>query len=255
MGIDSYKAIRNTIDIVILAVDDKPLFNERSVPDKGIQVLLVKRDMEPYNGMWTLPGGFVDYDKPLSQSVKDKLYQKTGICDMYTEQLYTYGEDIDRDPRDRVISIGYIALANKGRLILDTNKHKDIAWFWVNCNRDDKYNVTDIELVKVGVSDKYQLTESEKLTNLGFDHKKIIIDAINRLANKILYTDIGFNLVGKEFSIRELQLAYEAIIGKGIPGFRRIISNKIEKTGVYTNMVNDKPDLHRPAQLFKFKDN
>lgn len=239
MGITEYKPVRNTIDIVILAVDDLPSINDRKRPLKNIQVLLVKRDIEPFNGFWTLPGGFVDYEKTITQSVNEKLQQKTGLTEIYTEQLYTYGDDLHRDPRDRVISIGYIALVDKKMIkeeILD-----DATWFWVKEKRENN-QVVSIELINSITNDTVR--------ELGFDHIKIIIDAINRLANKIMYTDIGFNLVGKQFTIGELRIAYETIVGREIPGFRRIISPKIKPTGLSTYDTKDKPDLYRPSQLY-----
>ena len=246
MSVEHYKAVRNTIDVVILTTVNKDIQNERSVPKKGIQVLLVKRDSDPYNNMWTIPGGFVDYEKSISQTVREKLKQKTGIDSMYIEQLYTYGEDIHRDPRDRVISIGYIALTTKNNVgIINAHGEKETAWFWVNTVRDSKSIVTDAQFIKDG--------SNEIITDLGFDHKKIIIDAINRLSNKIMYTDIGFKLVSEEFTIKELENSFETILGKPIPGFRRMIMHKLEATGNSTKTVNNKPDLHRPAQLFRMK--
>lgn len=250
MTFDGYRAVRNTVDIVVLATVDRPTDNKRTVPQKGIQVLLVKRDREPFKDTWTIPGGFVDYDEPLHETVHRKLKQKTGIDDMYTEQLYTYGDDIKRDPRDRVISIGYIALTTKDRVnIRDNPGDNETAWFWVNTVRDNGV-ITDIYLHK---SETEHTENLDIVTELGFDHKKILIDALNRMANKIMYTDIGFNLVGKTFTIKELQRAYEAIIGKEISGFRRLILDKIEPTGTTTTFVNAEPNCFRPAQLYTKK--
>lgn len=259
MSFEGYKAVRNTVDIVILAVEDVETLNKRLVPKKGIQVLLAKRDTEPFKDMWTIPGGFVNYDEPLSDTVNRKLKQKTGIGNMYTEQLYTYGDDVDRDPRDRVISIGYIALTTKKQVNI-SNIHGDneTAWFWVDTVRDQGA-IVDISLSK-DIEDKNNvrgdaLVRPEHLDNLGFDHKKILIDALNRIANKIMYTDIGFNLVEKRFTIKELERAYEAIIGKEIPGFRRLIIDRLEPTGEYSKSISIEPEHHRPSQLYKLKSN
>ena len=76
LSVTEHRAVRNTVDIVILTAEDIETADNRKLPDKGIQVVLIKRDEEPYDGMWTLPGGFVDYDKTLSDCVKDKLEER-----------------------------------------------------------------------------------------------------------------------------------------------------------------------------------
>ena len=242
MSIDNYPRIRATTDIVIMTTHNKEEENQRKVPEKGLQILLVKRNIEPYKDMWALPGGFIDADKPISVCVDNKLYNKTGISGIYKEQLYTYGDDVNRDPRDRVITVAYLALVSKAKVNV---KEVDTAWFWVNTERNANGDVVNVTL-------KNEHT-GETLSNLAFDHSKIICDSINRIANKIMYTDIGFNLVGDEFTIKELQIAYETVVGRSIPGFRRIIENKIEETGKMTTDIRIKPDLHRPAKLFKRK--
>lgn len=243
MGLENYRAVRNTVDIVIMTTSDKESYNKRKVPDKNIQVILVKRDEEPYKDTWTLPGGFVGFDTTLSKTVETKLVEKTGISGIYYEQLYTYGDTIDRDPRDRVITIGYIALTPKDKINLkNTHGSKETDWFTVETHRNKYGIVESVEFIR-------ESTE-ERIVTLGFDHNSIIIDAINRVANKLMYTDVGFNLLEEEFTIKELQLSYEAIMGRNIPGFRRIIENKIKETGRSTKDTKDLPELHRPSKLY-----
>jgi len=244
LGIEAYPKVRVTTDLVILTTANKKPEYKRSVPKKGIQVLLVKRKEEPFRYSWTLPGGFVDYDKPLINTVYDKLRQKTGVKDIYVEQLYTYGDDVNRDPRDRVISIAYIALTSKEDITKLTVESGDseTGWFWVDTVRENN------EVKSVSF---YNETTGEHIKGLGFDHSNIVIDAINRIGNKILYTDIAFNLVGKEFTIKELQLAYETLAGRPLPSFRRVIMDKLEETGFQTINVKDKPDCFRPAKLYR----
>lgn len=244
MGIESYEKLRNTTDIVILTTENKEIHNERKVPTKGLQVLLIKRDEEPFNGCWTLPGGFVDCKKSLKQCVEEKLKQKTGIDTLYKEQLYTYGDDVYRDPRDRIITIAYIALTSKDKTHIE-NCHgdKETDWFWVETVRDTHGEVTEARFIREG--------SREVVKTLGFDHNNIVIDAINRMANKIMYTDIGFHLVKDEFTVKELEMAYEAVVGRSIPGFRRIIEHKITETNKSTTDVSDRPYAHRPAKLYK----
>ena len=244
MGIEAYKPLRNTIDVVVLTTANKENTDERKVPQRGIQILLVKRENEPFDGCWVLPGGFVDYDKPLDDCVRDKLEQKTGLRDTYFEQLYTYGNDVYRDPRDRVITVAYTALLNKDEV--DQGKlNNNTAWFWIDINRDSDGLVESVEFTQV---DKYG--SGEKVRDLGFDHSKIIIDSLNRISNKAMYTDILFNALPKRFTVKELEYTFEAFIGKSIPGFRRIISGRIAETPYTTSDVNAKPNSFRPARLY-----
>ncbi|MBQ1883498.1 MAG: NUDIX hydrolase, partial [Bacteroidales bacterium] len=71
-----------------------------------LNVLLVKRGIEPYINVYALPGGFVRIDETVDECARRELYEETGVKDVYMEQLYTFG-DIDRDPRGRVVSVAY----------------------------------------------------------------------------------------------------------------------------------------------------
>lgn len=246
MSLGNYEKIRCTTDIVILTTSDKAITDERKVPTKGLQVMLIKRQNEPFKEHWTLPGGFVDYNKTLIECVNTKLKQKTGVDNLYKEQLYTYGDDLTRDPRERIITVSYLALTSKDKTNI-SNCHGELEtdWFWVETERRQDGNVTEAKFIRD--------TTGEVVTTLGFDHKQIIINAINRLSNKIMYTEIGFNLVPDMFTLTELQMAYEAVKGKPIPGFRRIIKDKVEAMGISTFYIREKPDQHRPSELYRRK--
>jgi len=243
MEFKDYKKLSLANDIVILTTVDKNEEDKRKVPEKGIQVLLIKRDEKPFLDSWSLPGGFVDYDKDVDTCAKDKLYEKTGIVDIYMEQLYTYGA-VDRDIRGRVVSISYMALVKKDDVITQINSkenNKESEWFWVEPKRNENNKIVDICFV----SEKTH----EHLEDLSFDHKKIIMDALDRLQNKIEYTDIAFQLVSKYFTVKELQMVYECILGYKIQAFRRQIDAKITPTQI----VKDNGAAHRPAVLYQYK--
>lgn len=246
MGIESYPKVRVTTDVVVLTVADLPVNNARSLPDKGVQVMLIKRDAEPFKDEWTLPGGFVNYSTPLIETIYSKLEQKTGAKNLYVEQLYTYGDDIHRDPRDRVISVAYIALVNMtlAERLKASSGDNETEWFWVKMERDAQHNnVVDLKL---------KGTDSGEIVDrLGFDHKKMIIDSLNRVGNKVMYTDIGFNLVEKEFTVAELKNTFETLTGRKLPGFRRTIMPKIQEVGSTTLDVRERPDSYRPAKLYR----
>ena len=87
-----------TVDCVVFGLDDN-----------GLQVLLVQRDLPPFKGRWALPGGFVRLDEDLEAAARRELVEETGLAQVFLEQLYTFGA-VDRDPRERVVSVGWYAL-------------------------------------------------------------------------------------------------------------------------------------------------
>ncbi|MBC2724226.1 MAG: hypothetical protein HGJ97_16400 [Desulfosporosinus sp.] len=90
------------------------------------------------------------------------------------------------------------------------------------------------------------LGPSLKIKSLAFDHRMIIADALNRIKNKIMYTDVGFHLVNELFTVKELQTVYELLLGRQVQAFRRVLNDKIVETEHWTD-----GKAHRPARLFK----
>lgn len=255
-----FEKLSMTTDILIMSVSNEDTGNYRKLSEKKFSILLVKRDNYPFKGKWCLPGGFVGIDEILDEAAKRVLKTETNLKDIYIEQLYTFS-DIKRDPRMRVISTSYMALVDKNRLM---DKLSDNAsWFNVFMLEDEKsYNVTldnGIEEIKFVVGKKLRDKTTDrydfniiKNDKLAFDHPLVIVSGIERLKNKIEYTDIVFNMMPKYFTLGELQQVYEVILGKKLldPAFRRIIANKVEKT--------DKVQTgggHRPSALFRYKNN
>lgn len=225
MSISDYEKPNVTTDMVLFRVHDVENENTRRNSEKELQVLLVKRTYEPDGGLWSLPGGFVNIDEEILENVKRKLFNKTGIHgDFYIEQLYTW-DAVDRDSRGRIISVSFMGLSNSETLVQEETENECI---WVN--------VFDVFEGKYG--------------KLAFDHKNMIIYALERLQNKIEYTDVVFNLLPKEFTIRECQDIYEIILGHAINNFRRSISDYIEPIGEERKVEGKQ---FRPAQLFVCK--
>ncbi|WP_238859001.1 NUDIX domain-containing protein [Clostridium sp. YIM B02569] len=265
-----------TNDIIIFTTGDKIEENSRKVPKKGMQVLLIKRDDYPYKGKWAIPGGFVKNDESLEEGALRKLKEETGIDNVYTEQLYTFGE-VNRDPRTRVISIGNIALISKEDIRFgDYKDRKESKWFWVEKNLVDskkdethtinkyilkfesedeeiKFNYEIIEKIERTIFRKKEnsyKTLNESNNELAFDHYKIIDYAVDRIRNKIEYTPIALNLLPRLFTVKELQNVYEAIMGREILNFRRKMEDMIIETD---EKIEGKP--FRPAKVFKFNEN
>ena len=256
---NAFEKLSMTVDILIFSVSSEVVDNYRKTDKKKMSILLVKRDNYPFKDKWCLPGGFIKVDENLDDAPIRILKKETNLDNIYLEQLYTFG-NVDRDPRMRIVSTSYIALTDKNRL--DTSLNNNADWFDIILY-EEKNNVVDIILTngKETINFSIKKTLREKTTDrytfnviknnlLAFDHAKVILSGIERLKNKIEYTDIVFNMMPEYFTLGELQQVYEVILGKKLldPAFRRIIANKVEKT---TKMKTG--GGHRPSYLFKYK--
>jgi 8-oxo-dGTP diphosphatase len=201
-----------TVDLGIFTVDSDAL-----------KVMLVKRAEEPFAGTWSLPGGFLKLGESLEEAAMRVLKDKTGVGDVYLEQLYTFGSP-DRDPRARVITVTYFALIPWKRLAQpDSQKVTDLTWISVN-----------------------------HLPRLAFDHKTILHYAVRRLRAKAGYSNIVYGLLFEQFRLSELQGMYEAILNKKLDkrNFRKrmLASGLLQETG-----KKEVAGAHRPAMLYTFK--
>jgi ADP-ribose pyrophosphatase YjhB (NUDIX family) len=270
---DNYEKPSVTVDMLIFTVDDKKTSGGKTLPDKELKVLLVKRGGHPYKGDWALPGGFVDINESVEDAAKRELREETGLEDVYMEQLFTWG-DVDRDPRMRVISVSYLALIDSSKVqVRAGDDAEDCRWFTV-LREQIEYSETVAEegmayttkyLMKLKNNGDEILAVLKKELSMGknqtpgwvtidimdsagiaFDHAKIISYGLDRLVNKLEYTPIAFNLVSKSFTLTELQKIYEAILGRKLltPNFRRkILPTVFETTDI-------KEGAHRPAKLY-----
>ena len=206
-----FPAFAVTVDVVVLTMSEGLL-----------QVLLVCRGEAPFEGMWAIPGGFVNIDESLETAAKRELQEETGVQDVYLEQLYTFG-DPGRDPRTRVITVVYFALLDSERLqVKAADDAADVGWFSV-----------------------YDLPQ------LAFDHEKILHYSLERLRGKLGYTTIAFSLLPDQFTLRELQRVYEIILHKRLD--KRNFRKKILSTGILEDTGAKKMEgTHRPARLYRF---
>lgn len=189
----------------------------------GLQVLLIKQKFGKLKNQWALVGGFVKDDETLTDAVNRELLEEAGIKVNYLEQLYTFGDDVKRDPRFRVVSVAYVALVNSTNLkpVADTDA-EEAGWF-----------------------------EIKDLPGLAFDHKEILNTAIQRLRNKLTYQPIGFDLLPEEFPFSDLENLYCTILEKEID--RRNFRKKILSFGIVEETNKFAPKSSgRPAKLFKF---
>lgn len=260
--VTEFDRLSMTTDILLVSVSNKDSENYRKTSKKMISILLVKRNDFPFKDKWCLPGGFLNpKNETLDECAKRVLKGETNLSDIYLEQLYTF-DDINRDPRTRVISTAYVALVDKNKLTNELNKNAD--WFDITEFKEID-NLVNITLNNANETISFSIKKNviQKTTNqysllilknesIAFDHPKVILTGIERIRNKINYTDIVFNMMPKYFTLGELQDVYEIILGEKLlaPAFRRIIANKVEKTD---KMLTGKG--HRPSALFKYKEN
>ena len=265
-----------TVDSIIFTIRDSQAENYRKLPEKKLEILLVKRAQEPYKDKWSLPGTFVGEKETLQDAVNRSLAEKTNIKDIYLEQLYTWGDPL-RDPRTRVISTSYMGLVDSDNIQIKAGKYvDDISWFDVQLktikeeNKEKKNGYYKTEEIEILLTNKNIVLKSrvkvvKELVNgnliiytqilqsdLAFDHAKVLIYAIERLKNKVEYTTIAFNLMPERFTLTQLQQVYEILLDKPLlkANFRRKIADMVIETEEQEENAG-----HRPSKLYKFNNN
>jgi len=203
-----------------IAVDAIVFGYEKNV----LYVLAVQQKYGVFKDRWVLPGGFIKDDESLIDAVKRELQEEAGIRVNYLEQLSTFGDEVNRDSRGRVISVAYFALVNPQNFMLkaDTDA-KDARWFPV-----------------------------DEIPVLGYDHNEMVKLAHQRLKAKLTYQPIGFDLLDNEFLFSDLENLYCSILERDID--RRNFRKKILSFGIITEtdrMVKTSSS-GRPGKLFKF---
>ncbi len=190
-----------------------------------LKVMLIQRNIPPFQGQWAIPGGFVRIDETLEEAALRELQEETGIHHIFLEQLYTFG-DLGRDPRDRTVTVAYFALINLVEQKIQASTDARAAeWFAIS-----------------------------NIPQLAFDHNQILQIAIARLRSKIRYEPIGFELLPQNFSLSQLQRLYETVLDRPLDkrNFRKKIlgMDLLIDTGKVEHNV-----AHRAAKLYKFDEN
>src|SRR4051794_16654283 len=200
-----------TVDCVVFGFDEEEL-----------KVLLIERGLEPFKGRWALPGGFVRVDETLDAAARRELQEETGLTNVFLEQLYTVGT-VDRDPRERVVSVAYYALVKLSEHAAKAaTDAANARWFPVS-----------------------------KTPKLAFDHGEILAMALARLQGKVRYQPIGFELLPAKFTLSQLQHLYEAVLNAKLD--KRNFRKKVLGFGLLVPLNETQmAGRHRPAQLFRF---
>ena len=189
--------------------------------DNELKILIQQRNFEPFQGVWSLMGGFVRENEDIDEAATRVCNELTGLKDVYMRQVGAYGK-VDRDPGARVVSIAYCVLIDidryNGQLNMINNS------YWENINT---------------------------LPEMFFDHKDMIRDALKLLQRKVSREPVGFNLLPPLFTLTQLQTLHEAILGEKMDkrNFRKRVGdmNFIEKTGMV-----DKASSRKGAFLYRF---
>lgn len=196
-----------------------------TIADDRLKIVLIKRAEPPFEGCLSLPGVFVREGETLDQAAERGVREEAGLEGIYFEQLYTWGS-IDRDPRERIISVSYLSLVNHERLALTAGE------------RTEGIELCDVEQLLSGGE------------TLAFDHREIIACGRERIKNKTEYTRIAFEFLPEMFTLPQLQRVYEILLGRQLykANFRRKIAPMIEETDMMTS-----GDAHRPSRYYRQK--
>jgi ADP-ribose pyrophosphatase YjhB (NUDIX family) len=186
-----------------------------------LKILLVQRNFEPEKGKWSLIGGFLKKEENLDQAAVRILNRLTGLNNIYMEQLYSFSK-IDRDPAERTISVAYYAL-------IDIATH-------------------DKKLLKQNPVQWFSLKEAPELI---FDHTLMVDKAIARLRRRAQNNPIGFELLPRKFTMRQLQKLYESILNEKLD--KRNFINKFNSLDILIKL--DEKDMtasKKGSYLFQF---
>jgi 8-oxo-dGTP diphosphatase len=210
-----YPIINVTVDVVVLVAEVDEL-----------RALMVRRGGPPYQGRWALPGGFLEVDEDLESAARRELEEETGVGtdEVRLEQLGTYGAP-RRDPRGRTISVAWLAVLPFAAEPEAGSDASGASWRPVNA--------------LLGRA------------RVAFDHKQILRDAVERVAAKLEYTNLGTAFLDEEFTIAELRGIYELVWGHALDAgnFHRKVTRTegfVEPTGRRRTAGRG-----RPAELFR----
>jgi len=199
-------------------------------PPGHLAVLLIARGVPPFIGEHAVPGGFVQEDEDLAEAARRELAEETSVDDVHVDQLATFGAP-GRDPRGRTVTVAHVALVPWER-VAHAKGGDDAA----------AARFFDIE------GDRPVDAHGEPIA-LAFDHADIVRVAVERLRARVTYTTAPFALMSREFTLSELQAAYEAILER--PLHRRAFRERVVDEGWVTATGKTRGGAHRPARLYR----
>ncbi|MDE6241958.1 MAG: nicotinate (nicotinamide) nucleotide adenylyltransferase [Anaeroplasmataceae bacterium] len=253
---DDYEKMSITTDITLFSISDIETQNYRKKNGKSFSILLVERESAPFMNRYCIPGGFLSLDEKLLDSAKRILFTEANIDDVYLNQFHTFS-DIDRDIRGRVLSVSFLGLIDKTKIVGDLKAKASFFDLTLSQNQDIvtiefKNAFKEFSCKVKRTIDSYGIISYREIENeyLAFDHLKVIATALEYLKTQIQTHDIVYHMLPKEFTLKELQLVYESILGKKLIDsvFRRTIKDKVSPTDKFKNDGG-----HRPSRLYSYK--
>lgn len=209
--LDAYFHFGISVDCVVFGYDGQKL-----------QVLVIQRGAEPYNGFEAIPGDLVHPEEDIDVATKRVLHDLTGLPDVYLEQIKTFGA-VHRHPMGRVVTVVYYALLDK-----NLYRPKPSSWaseaYWKNL---------------------------DELGEMAFDHREIVETSLEQLRYKVQHQPLGFELLPQEFTLAQLQQLYETILNTSFDkgNFRK----KILSMHLLVPLEKMQKEVrHRPARLYRF---
>ncbi|HET8657956.1 MAG TPA: NUDIX domain-containing protein [Micromonosporaceae bacterium] len=228
MAAHTHQLLRLAVDLVIL-----------TVRDNALQVLLVERGNQPYRGQLALPGGFVRATEDLPAAAARELAEETALdaSRLHLEQLSAYGAP-DRDPRGRVVSVAYLAIAPNLPLPVAGSDAAGARW-------------EPVDAVTPPVAGARRPGAAQPGRRLAFDHDQIVSDAVERARQMLEYTTVATAFCADRFTIGELRHVYEVIWG--MPLDPRNFNRKVTNTEGFAVPTGERraQETGRPAALYR----
>ncbi len=187
----------------------------------SLKVLVINCNQEPFVGKYSVLGDLVHTHETMDEAIKRVLSQRAGLEDIYMEEVKVFSS-LDRHPMDRVITIAYYSLVKIDEYKLVDAQNKDLKWIEISEAKD-----------------------------MAFDHEAIVKASHKRLQDRIKEKPVGFNLLPEKFTLNQLQLLYENILGITLD--KRNFRRKLNNNNLVIDLGEVQDDVsHRPAKLYKF---
>jgi 8-oxo-dGTP diphosphatase len=190
--------------------------------DRTLKVALIERKVDPFQGMWAIPGGFMEGEETVEDTAKRELLEETGLKDIYLEQFHVFSSH-GRDPRGRTITVAFFALIDSEKYQLIASEDALRAKWW----------------------------PAYEIPPLAFHQEEIYTKAIEALRLAIRTRPLAFELLPQAFTLGELQTLYEQVFNIKID--RRNFYRKVNKMDfIYASGQKQTGGKHRPGMLYHY---
>lgn len=187
-----------------------------------LKVALIERKVDPFKGMWAIPGGFMEGDETAEETAARELQEETGLKHIYLEQFHVFSSH-GRDPRGRSITIAFFALINSDNYHLFATEDASAAKWW----------------------------PAYKIPPLAFHQDVIYTTALEALRLALKTRPLAFELLPKSFTLTQLQNLYEQVFNTTFDkrNFRRKVASMEFICSTGKKLEGEK---NRPAMLYRY---